>query len=157
PSPSQRLPAPQDVPAATGGFDGTPAPQTSWVQTLLSFRTSAGSTTNFTLPRPSHCATLQSPGTWLASSVPSATLRPPDTKFASQVRVWQAVSWPGQSSAVRQPTQWPAPSHSFWPPHDVPDDSGGFDGTPVVQTSSVQALPSVGRSALSGTVRWAPS
>jgi hypothetical protein len=147
---------PHDVPAVTGGFDGTPALHTSWVQALPSFRTSVASTTNFTLPRPSHCATLQSPDTWPPITVPSATFCTPQVWFASQVRVWQAVSCPGHSAAVRQPTQWPTPSHWFWPPHDVPDESGGFDGTPAAQTSSVQALPSVGLSLSSATVRWPP-
>src|SRR5262245_28191871 len=72
-----------------------------------------------------------------------------------QAKVRQAVLVP-QLEAVRQPTQAPWPLH-IWllVPHDAPADRLGFEGTPAVQRSCVQALPSTGRSALSvATMLW---
>jgi hypothetical protein len=68
---------------------------------------------------------------------------------ATQVRHEQLVSVPGQSVGAMQSTQTPLPSHILAPPHDVRAGAGGFEGTPAVQTSDVQALPSTGKSVLS--------
>src|SRR5438132_454165 len=104
---------------------------------------------------PSHWLRLQSPAIWPATTVPAATLLirhwPP-----VQARVWQAVSEPGQSATVMQPTHAPAPSHTEVPPQLVPAMIGGFAGVSPLHTSLVQALPSTGKSVTSGTVKVAP-
>jgi hypothetical protein len=46
--------------------------------------------------------------------------------------------------------QWPLPSHVPPIPQGVPKAVGGFDGTPLVQTSSVHGLPSTGKFVSSG-------
>ena len=64
---------------------------------------------------------------------------------------------PGQSATVMQPTHWPAPLHIKLVPQLVPTGSSGFDGAPLVHTSFVQTLPSIGRSVLSLTVCGLPA
>ena len=59
---------PQGVPVAFGGLDGTLPVHKSLVQSLPSTGRSAESVTSITLPAPSHCRLLQSPGFWLASA-----------------------------------------------------------------------------------------
>src|SRR5262252_974356 len=95
--------------------------------------------------------TWQSAGICAAIAVPSASLLSPQTPWALQVLVWQAPSVPGQSAAVRQPRQWPAPSHCLLPSQVVLAGSAGLEGTPAVQTSSVQGLLSIGLSLSSFT------
>src|ERR1051325_11164107 len=90
--------------------------------------------------------TWQSAGICAVIAVPSAILLSPQTPSALQVRVWHAPSVPGQSAAVRQPRQWPAPSHCLLPSQVVLAGSAGLVGTPAVQTSSVHGLLSIGLS-----------
>src|SRR5262245_13751438 len=142
------LPPPQPVLAAMGACEGTPAAHRSCVQALPSSGTSLSSGDTRGLPWPSHSLTLQSPATCTGVSMPAALFRMPQT-FWMQVRVRQSPSDPGQSAAVRQPTQRPCPSHSCPPPHIVLAAVGGLDGRPAVQTSCVHGLPSTGRSLLS--------
>ena len=84
---------------------------------------------------------------WAGSGVPTAALVTPQTPAALQVCVWQVVSVP-QLAAVMQPTQAPCALHIRLVPQVVPVDQVGFEATPAVQTSSVQALPSTGLSAV---------
>src|SRR5437762_3868040 len=89
-------------------------------------------------------------------TVPAATLFVPHWLLV-QVRVWHAVSLPGQSLAVRQPTQAPAPLQSRLAPQLVPEATGTCEGAPDVHTSVVQALPSFGLSVSSVTTTTAPA
>ena len=56
-----------------------------------------------------------------------------------------------------QPRHAPLPSHTRAPPHEVPWARGGFEATPAVHTSPVQALPSVGTSVLLIELPTAPA
>jgi hypothetical protein len=66
---------------------------------------------------------------------------------------------PGQVVAVTQPTHAPAPLQTLVPPvpHDAPEERGGFVGVVPVQTSSVQSLPSTGRSVAFATCAIPPA
>ena len=73
PLPSQSAPPSEHAPpAATGGFEATPAVHTSSVHSLPSTGRSASSTTSVTTPAPSHCFAWQSPAVCFASGVPFA-------------------------------------------------------------------------------------
>ena len=90
--------------------------------------------------------------------MPGAVKCVPQVPFV-HVRVAQSVSIPGQSEAVRHCTQLPLPSHSVPPlwSQVVPAVSGGFDGTPLVQTSPVHSFPSTGTSVSSATLTTFPA
>ncbi len=77
---------------------------------------------------------------------------------AVQVRDWHSLSCPGQVDATRHSAQAPLPSHTVPVPsaHTPPAIVFGFEGTPPVQMSSVQALLSTGLSLLSGIATIAP-
>ena len=150
-------PTPQAVSIAVLATIGAPATQVLSVQSLPSFTTSRSSGTASTAPLPSHWLLLQSPLVCDATGAPCIALTTPHTPM-SQERVWHSVSCPGQSSAIRHSTQLPVPSQSEPVPllQTSPDASGGFDGTPAVQTSSVQSLSSTGRSASSSIASSVP-
>ena len=101
----------QAEPAASGGFEGTPAVQTSLVHCWLSTGTSALSATVAIAPAPSHWFFLQSALVCAATGVPAAVNEKPQT-LAVHVRVLHSVSCPGQVAAVTQPRQLPAASQT---------------------------------------------
>src|SRR5437667_457735 len=146
----------QLAPYARFGLLGTPEVQTSAVQSRLSAGRSAS--TLMTRPWRSQTSCWQSPAVWAAVGVPCGAKLTPHAPFV-QTRTAQSLSLPGQSAPVRHDTQWPAPSHSVPPesPQLVRAGEGGFDGTPFVQTSSVQASPSTGRSPSSATLTRVPA
>jgi hypothetical protein len=55
----------------------------------------------------------------------------------------------GSPSGWLPPAHMPEPSQLPPTPQGVPCGAGGFDGTPLVQTSIVHSMPSTGRSVLS--------
>src|SRR5262249_54629251 len=142
PVPLQRLPLfmLQVALAAAGGFDGIPPVQTSCVHWLPSDGVSLSSLTVVGWPWPSHWISLQSPPMCAAvgGAVPAAVLVTPQVPLV-QVWAWQKVSVP-QFPALTQPTHAPLPSHIRLVPQTVPLERLGFEGTPPVQTSPVQAL-----------------
>ena len=72
------------------------------------------------------------------------------------VRLWHALSCPGQLEATMHSPQRPAPLH-IWPmPQAVPAGNAGFDGAPLVHRSVVQGLVSSGRSLSSVTGTMLP-
>ncbi len=72
PAPSHFKVPLQTVFTGLGGFDGTPAVQTSSVHWLLSAGTSVLSSTGVEAPCPSHTAFLQSPAICAVSTLPAA-------------------------------------------------------------------------------------
>jgi hypothetical protein len=70
----------------------------------------------------------------------------------------QSVAVP-QSPSITHPTHAPLPSQnkSMFAPHIVLAGSGGFEGVPLEQTSSVHSRPSTGRSISSFASTAAPS
>jgi hypothetical protein len=111
-----------------------------------------------TVPAPSHWLTRQSPAVCVDVGVPAGAYEKSQA-FEAHVRARQSVSEPGHVDATTQPTQWPAPSQTWVPPHDVPWLFGAYDGTPFVHVGVSHELLSSGRS-LSSTAEttWpAPS
>src|SRR4051812_7977436 len=129
PWPSQTVLPPQLLPAVTNGLVGMPAVQTSCVQALPSTGRSRSSLAVVVPPWPSQTFFLQSRAVCAGTSVPAAMLLMPHWP-ATQLRVWHAVSVPGQLLADRHSTQWEAPSHTRLPPHAAPDATGRWDGVP---------------------------
>ena len=128
----------------------------SFVQALPSTGMSVSSLTVRDCPIPSHSSCLQSPPICgcAGSTFPTAAFWTPQVPFV-QVCVWQVVLVP-QSAATLQPTQVPWPLQIKLAPQAVPLARFGFVGTPAVQTSVVQALPSTGRSRSSLTMSELP-
>ena len=144
PSQSPVPPAPQPVPALSGGFEGTPEMQTSAVQSLPSTGRSCGSSTTLVPPTPSHCTTLQSKAVCSdeGAAVPSGVSLSPHW-FALHVALWHAVPC-GHCGAPVHSTHTPLPSHTR-PPFCAQGDASGWFGcttTPPAQVSSVHSLPS---------------
>src|SRR5262249_4557635 len=108
-----------------------------------------------TLPLPSHTESRQSCGACAATGVFAAVKETPHTP-AVQVRAWHSSSVPWQSAGVSQPTHIPAASQTRLTPHAVPCGLSGFEGTPAVHTSSVQAFLSSGTSVSSACATAAP-
>ena len=145
PLPSQTRPVPQELPDLTGGFDLTPAVHRSLVHGFLSSGRSVSSGWVAVAPLPSHTSRKQSPVICTGSGVPVGVKSWPHLP-CTQVRVWQASSWPAQSAGARHPTQTPLPSQTSPVPQLSPDETGVLDLTPALQASVVQALLSSGRS-----------
>jgi hypothetical protein len=87
-------------------------------------------------PAPLHWFSLQSPEVCAEVTVPAAVLAKPQAPRV-HVRAWHSVSTPGHVEAVRHCTQTPAPLHKVPPfcAQTEPALVGGFEGTPLVQTS----------------------
>jgi hypothetical protein len=140
------------------GFAGCPGTPLLHVSLVQSFPSSAGTSpfasVGTTLPAPSHWFTLQSPGVCLVAGLPAATKVIAHALFV-QVRTEQSASMPGHWLATLQATH-DADAEQNDPPfwlHAVSTDFGGWDGTPLVHTSSVHWLPSSeGTSVSSATV-----
>jgi hypothetical protein len=60
--------------------------------------------------------------------------------FATQVRVRQTLSVPGQSDGCVQPVHWPSLLQVWVPPHAVPIGCAWCETTPAVQASLVQGF-----------------
>jgi hypothetical protein len=144
------------VPAATGGFEGTPFVQTAVVHGFVLVGRSASSMTLVTLPFPSHSFVWQSPAVCMLVGVPAAVSLKPHIPLV-QVRVAQKVSVPGQSLAVLHPTHVPVALHTSAGPHDVPALLGGVDGTPFVHVGVVQGFWLLGRFVSSTTLTTLPA
>ena len=113
PPESQSCPPPQLVPSDAAGCAQTPDPlHVSPVQGLPSS----------------------------GQAMPAAVL------LLTQVLAWQAcltqAESTAQSSTVTHPMQLPAPSQVVLPPQPVPTAANGWLGTPLVQISLVQGIPS---------------
>ena len=156
-APSQTSPVPQAVPDATGRCAGVPAEHSSVVHGLPSTGRSVLLLNETELPAPSHCRPLQSPAVGSVSIVFAALKLKPHTPCAEQVRVWQAVSVPGQSVPVKQPTHWPPALQRFSPPHELLTGSIVCIGAPLVQLSLVHGFRSSWTSLLSATIFTVPS
>lgn len=92
-------------------------------------------------PFPSHTSILQSPSFWVGNGVPFALKSLPHTPSV-HVRVWHALSVPGQSSTARHSTHFPLPSHNV--PlfeHGLPAAFAICSATPsTLHTSSVHSF-----------------
>jgi hypothetical protein len=101
---------------------------------------------------------LQTTPPWSLQAVPRVAFAVPQA-LAAHVGVAHVVPVAGQSLAITQPTQLPAPSQKWPPPsvHGMPIETGGFDGTPLVHTSIVHCLLSTGRFASSTTILTPPA
>jgi hypothetical protein len=139
----------QGVPAASSGFEGVPFVQRFAVHAFESTGRSASSTTSVEPPEPSQRIVWQSPVVCLGAGPASSFMNP--HACDTQVRWRQGASAPGQSVGRSQPPQI-TPRHVAVPPaQGVLAGTGGFDGIPLRQTSSVHSLPSTGRSVSSAT------
>src|SRR5262245_9953316 len=133
------LPPPQLVRGSLGGCAGAPSKQTSLVQTLPSSTMSPSSLTETVPPTPSHCTTLQSPGTCDATGGAAGVAVTPQAWVGPQVGCRHSLSAP-QFRSARHSTQAPSPSQKLPVPQVAPAATGGFDGTPALQTSWVQTF-----------------
>src|SRR4051812_34356142 len=134
-----------------------PPLQMSLVHVFVSNGASLSSTTLWGLPA-THRIVWQSPAVCpLEVAFPSLMLWTPQV-LALQVRCWHSVSEP-QSEGAMHTTHAPLPSQRLaplLPLHDCRASFGGWEAVPLVQMSSVQALPSDGASLLSTTLAAAP-
>lgn len=146
----------QAVPAASGGFEGTPAVHSALVHALVLGGRSALSAMDTMFPAPSHSLSLQSPAVCVAITVPFATYVIPHAPLV-HVTVAHAVVVPAQSLAVTQPMHAPVALHFLVPPQAVPDATSVGTTEPVLlQLSVTHGLVLVGASLGSATEMTLP-